>query len=1304
AMRKVLYGGKRHIDTPTRTVLERSHVPQDAHTWGKEYTSPAHNGYDLRDYTPLPLPNYNRQHLFASTTVGDTSNPPLFRLLQNSPYRIWEWVTRESEAAGLGGDAVWIERANVPVSPQSFNVRVEVCTRELPEANCHAYGEDHLKPVGLLQDYGEKGRMLFGLLTGSYEKNTSGGVLRKPVRDLTDEINLDTGQFTGTDGIISTIDRLSVVDYNPDLYTYGAGWPDAWIVNRAMEEGEFPDWGNPIAEMMYEGLRYFAGAGAPSPEFAIGDDSIDRQLLGLPIADWDDPYAERPYCAQGAQTVLSDIKPSYDTTFVPGTAFGNFNGDGTLPGLDASALGQKLWNAEYGGARDIFIGEAGNQFDGTPSAKRVDSFGNIRGLTPEEPTKMGGYYSGSVAHYGRTTDLRPELTGKQTISTYAVAMASPFPHFDIQVGGNTVTMIPFGKTISGVCPYIDNPAPVEGEFQPTSTIVSHQVEEITPTSGKLRISFEDVEQGGDHDMDAYVLYSYQVNSNNTLSIRLDSQYESDSCLTMHLGYIISGTTEDGVYLEVRNRSTAEDDDVAYFLDTGQTSSADPAWRSRYNGGEIQGLPLVAERSFRPSGRPAAGLLRDPLWYAAKYGGFTAENGETMPLADGSNWDRDSTGTPDNYFLVTNALGLREQLTHAFEAILGQASSSSAAAVSPHFLEDGNMLYRARYRQDDWSGELKAYEVDDQGSVGDEIWDAERRLPAPNSRRIYTYRPDANPAGGRPFRWEDLSAAQRQSLQISPPTGTTNLNTLGEQRLDWLRGDSRRERRYGGPFRNRERLLGDIVNSDPLLINITNRGHSRLPGTEGATYQQSQVDWARMGRTPMLAVGANNGMVHLFDANTGDEILAYVPNAVVPELWRLSTPDYYHRYYADGKLTVGDAYIMHGGEHRWRSILLGGTGAGGRAVYALDVTNPRIEMSANDLVRWEFTHDELGYTIGESSIIRLRDGRWVAVFGNGYGSLNNRAQLFVVDIATGELIRRIDTGEGSGNAPNGLATPAVVDSTNDRSPDIAYAGDMLGNLWEFDLHSTNPALWSARKVFEAADADGKAQPITSYPEVGLHPRGGLMVLFGTGSFFRQQDQDDRSVQSFYAVRVRPADREGRPVTRQDLQQQRIIQEVSAEGAAFRLTSAEDVAAEHAGWYLDLVSPAGDEGERAVNRPLLDSGRIIFTTLIPAEDVCIPGGTGWLMVMDAFSGRRLGYPVFDVNDDNLFNAGDLFASPEGTDSPDITATGTRRDGHLSAPVLVRGETIDAIYPGGEDDDPTRVRGAFERGRQSWRETQP
>src|SRR6266446_2758109 len=313
ALRKVLYGGRRSTDTSTTTVLERSHIPQDTHSWVKEYTSITADGYDISQYTPLAVPIVGNRHLFANVTPmiqtswtdnGPSTNPPLLRVVQNllPPYnRAANWASVESPDAGAcagtalnDGQCIGHGGTGVLLTITDYNVRVEVCKTSLLETNCQSYPNGNYKPVGMLQHYGENDSMLFGLLTGSYEKSKSGGVLRKNIGSIKDEINVTTdGTFTSTNGIIKTIDTLRTIGYanlQTDSWYQSAGrgtgvvYAPGLLVTRSFNEGEFGGmWGNPVAEMMYEGLRYFAGKTSPTAAFDYGSSgsTFDAQL-GLP--------------------------------------------------------------------------------------------------------------------------------------------------------------------------------------------------------------------------------------------------------------------------------------------------------------------------------------------------------------------------------------------------------------------------------------------------------------------------------------------------------------------------------------------------------------------------------------------------------------------------------------------------------------------------------------------------------------------------------------------------------------------------------------------------------------------------------------------------------------------------------------------------------------------------------------------------------------------------------------------------------------------------------------------------------------
>jgi type IV pilus assembly protein PilY1 len=427
AMRKVLYGGYRSTDTASETVLQRVYVPQDAHSWGKEYKSVATDGYDITEYSPLSLPTSGNRHLFASTTLSDNGTP-ILRVLQNRSERIWEWVSKERPVAD---DSI--------ATPTDYTVRVLVCDLSAGlESNCKNYpgtdgifgaGQDSYKPIGMLQRYGETEQMLFGLISGSYAKNTAGGVLRKTISLIADEIDSNTGEFEYLDnssvaGIIKTIDKIRIKNFDYSDYSYEPNWPGAWITDRPMNTG-------------YEALRYFSGAGTATSAFdySTGDDVS----LGLPKASWDDPYSPSDrWCSQPFMLVISDINPSYDADQLPGSVFEDETST-KWPEVTLGADGDKLnvekelddISTEEGISGNYYIGDKGGSYDSSCAPKGLSTLKDVRGLCPEEPTKGGGYYSASVAHFGHEKDIS-SATNDQKVLTYTVGLASALPKIEIR--------------------------------------------------------------------------------------------------------------------------------------------------------------------------------------------------------------------------------------------------------------------------------------------------------------------------------------------------------------------------------------------------------------------------------------------------------------------------------------------------------------------------------------------------------------------------------------------------------------------------------------------------------------------------------------------------------------------------------------------------------------------------------------------------------------------------------------------------------------------------------------------------------
>jgi type IV pilus assembly protein PilY1 len=1241
-LRKSMYGGYRSSDSNGLTILERAYVPQDAHSWGKEYRSVAVDGFNISEYTPLALPTGGGtiRHLFANTTLlNSAGQEPRLRVLANSPYRIWEWVSRERPVAdnsvipGGGG--------SVSVTPTDYIVRVKVCDSSLPEDNCAAYPNGNLKPTGLLHRYGENQSMKFGLLTGSYTKNLSGGVLRKNVGDITDEIDVNTGIFTSTVGIIKTMDRIRIPNFGGS-YEHQSNC--GFIFNRALNEGECRSWGNPVAEMMYEGLRYFAGKATPTASFdAHSGDDVN---LGLPHPSWVDPYdpAENHKCAPANMMVLSDVEPNYDSDQVPGSSWSSFSGDLSL---NASSIGDTIWQNEFGASRSILIGEASGTNDGAPTLKTASSFSNIRGLAPSEPTKQGSYYSASVAYHGVTNDLHTGVSSTQNVSTYVITFPSATATIPFNVNNNTILFSPFAKSVGG--------CGATGSFKPTDTIVDLYIESLSPTSGVVRINYEDVEQGADHDMDAITRYTFNVDSiNNALDITTDSTYAA-GCIIQHIGYTLAGTNNDGAYLVVRDRDTAAGSDVDYALDTPNVAGA---------------LPLSDTRSFTPSGAAVDNtLLESPLWYAAKWGGFTDLNQNNLPdLAQ--EWDEDADGNPDNYFLVINLSQLEAKIDALFQQVIARNSSASSSTVSTGSINTNTRVYQSIFNSGDWSGQLLSFAVNPSngalittgsGPNGSQ-WDAGNVISGQNwdtGREIITYDPIAGNAIA--FRWNDLGTAQQTALDLNPVSSSAD--GLGASRLEYIRGNQSLEVSGGGSFRDRSVVLGDIVNSAPIYVDSPSFPYSGFiwpsgaPENGSATYADFKTTYEN--RQDVVYVGANDGMLHAINADNGEEMFAYIPSVLIDRLNLLTSQNYSHKYYADGSITPGDVFFNS--NNSWRSVIVGGLNKGGQAVFALDVTNPSLfnENNASSLHLWEFTDADdadLGYSFSQPSIVRMSNGKWAAVFGNGYNSTEldsntsstGNAVLYVVDIETGSLVKKFDTGVGALQdpaalgRPNGLSSPAVADVDGDFVADYIYAGDLFGNIWKFDVNDTNPTNWaiafSGNPLYSAQDSLGTYQPITA--RVALAARQGtpdhIQLFVGTGKYLEASDKNTNSIQTFYSL----VDSHTTPIaSRTDLLQQQVLDEQFIGTTQLRVTSNNTMSSSQRGWFMDFNYGSNNLGERVVSHAIYRDKKIVFTTLIPSSDVCVFGGSSWLMELNAHDGARLSQTPFDINGDGQFNGSDL-----------------------------------------------------------------
>ncbi|WP_431276814.1 pilus assembly protein [Variovorax ureilyticus] len=451
-------------------------------------------------------------------------------------------------------------------------------------------------------------------------------------------------------------------------------------------------------------------------------------------------------------------------------------------------------------------------------------------------------------------------------------------------------------------------------------------------------------------------------------------------------------------------------------------------------------------------------------------------------------------------------------------------------------------------------------------------------------------------------------------------------------------------------------MGDIVNSTPLLVDPPS---------------------GQKNGTPVVYVGANDGMLHAFAADTGAELFAYVPKALHARLGAYTSPDYVHQPYADGNAVAGEVQLANGLK---KTFLVSGMGGGARGVFALEVTDPT--QFSGSQVMWEFNaadDPDMGYVLQAPRIVKFRTAaakngkpavyRWFAVVPSGFnnGNATKAAALFLLSL---------DKGSGQPWQLNTnyykIVLPTPVDkttvnalgpvgdySTSDNATRFLYAGDTQGNLWKFNFSTDAP--WGqgalgleGAPLMVAKDDQGNRQPITTAPLVGAGPHGRPLVLFGTGKFVEVDDLSTRRVQSIYGVydddSIIPASQ-----MRAQLEQRTVDPGENGlfgiSGRSFVYGRHDDKTSARRGWYFDLPD-AASQGERQVSRMVLSDGYLLFNTLIPNPNVCHAGGGGRSCAVNAMTGLSsgstcipstvglLGSPLVVQAGDGVFTASDSF----------------------------------------------------------------
>ncbi len=590
-----------------------------------------------------------------------------------------------------------------------------------------------------------------------------------------------------------------------------------------------------------------------------------------------------------------------------------------------------------------------------------------------------------------------------------------------------------------------------------------------------------------------------------------------------------------------------------------------------------------------------------------------------------------------YYSALSATELSDAISGVVSDIASIPGAAAAAATSTLELVSGenSQVFSASYTTKFWSGDLKSYQIDGQAKISaDYTWSAQAKLEAQvktdyTARKIYF----KGTSGLTLFNYDNLNTTQQGYFNnlCSKAVVASQCATLGNTDkalanngsylVNYLRGERTYEKAATGTtaalFRTRDFVLGDIINGAPVFVgkppfNYTDNGYEDFKA-------------AKKDRQPMVYVAANDGMLHAFVAtgdNGGTEAWAYIPTAVMSNLYKLADSSYgtKHQYYVDGAPIIGDVKI----NGAWRTILVGGLNKGGSAYYALDITDP-----ASPSLLWEFTDANLGLSYGNPIITKRKDGTWVVAVTSGLNNTSGdgKGHLYVLDAATGTVLKDLVTTAGSPSDPSGLnKINAWIDSPKNNTAKLFYGGDMQGNVWRFNVDgffdtasATMPAVLKLAKL--QIDAS-HPQPITTKPMPAYISKSAVIVV-GTGRYLGETDITDTTTQSLYAIRdpQDPALTTGWGDVRADTSN--FVQQV------FKLNNADPALSTSAtlttkkvdwtkgGWWLDWAHPR----ERVAINMGLQVGTLAVGTAIPTGDACASGGSSWRYYLNVTTGGAL-----------------------------------------------------------------------------------
>ncbi|ELS40463.1 pilus assembly protein [Pseudomonas syringae] len=615
-------------------------------------------------------------------------------------------------------------------------------------------------------------------------------------------------------------------------------------------------------------------------------------------------------------------------------------------------------------------------------------------------------------------------------------------------------------------------------------------------------------------------------------------------------------------------------------------------------------------------------------------GFTASN---QMLNDAAN----DTHGHGKYFQANDSAGLTSALNLALSDIYAKVGSGAGGAANSSTLQTGTQFYQTLYDPTDWHGTIKAFNLDKiTGALSAPVWTTDTAIVTGSTPPVFESWSTLSTPTRIPLEYANFSPAQQTALNATLPT-----NATGAELIAWAKGTA------NAKFRARPRLLGDIVNSSLGIALPSQKTASDLTGdTTYTTYLATKAN----SMTPSILANANDGFFNVINTSDGSRRYAYMPSTALTSLATIASTTYgsgVHKFTVDGQIAVFDTQLSAGSA--WRTVAYGGTGAGGKAFFAIklfegtsNTVSALWEVKAPDTSNANNKFNNLGYAYSKPDVARMADGTGIVVVGNGYGSFTGRASLYVLNANTGAFIAEIQTPVLNNETDNGLSSVKLrVNAQN--VVQAAYAGDLKGRLWKFDMSGATAASWKVAfggaPLFTAPR--GANQPITVQPFVLDHPLNGKIVYFGTGKFIEVADKQTTALQDFYAIW--DADSGAGSTVEANLQAQAVNGSVISNGTTYFTSTTNDVDwSVKKGWYMPLSAVAPYLGERIIYPAQTSRGRIIFSTAsVNSADPCESTGTGRVFELNAATGSMLNYQVLDTNGDSAINRSDLLVAGLG-----------------------------------------------------------